>query len=110
MMEENLHAALDDDMALGFSLAGVKDIFIVTDGEGDGGLKEWFLSRLKDEGGLIILSMEAAEGLRDELFTKRARGALLPVVVILPGSGEDSIAKDLVRRAIGMMPHGEGTS
>lgn len=105
-----LHAALDDDMALGFSIAGVKDIYIISERDDPKGLRDWFTSRLEDREGIIVLSAAAASTLKDEIFAKRAKGSLLPVVVVLPGSGEDQIARDLIRRAIGMMPHEEGSA
>jgi len=107
-MAGQVSAAVGEDIALGLSLAGVKDIFMFGGNHSSGRLKEWFKARVGEGGALVILSPEAASELRKEMFDKRSQGILLPVVVIIPGEGGDLIAQELIRRAVGMLPGEDG--
>ena len=77
-------AAVSEEIALGLSLAGITDIFIHNNGEGEGELKRWYAQRLEERVGVMILSKECGEVLTRELFERRVTGEMLPVTVIIP--------------------------
>ena len=95
-------AACDESMTLGLSLAGVRDILSWKKGDDPLALKSWFKDAVSSDKEVIILSPECGEALRSSLFERRMEGKLKPLIVILPVEGEDSIARDLIKRAIGM--------
>ena len=101
-------AAVGEDEALGLSLAGVGEIFIWRMGNPVLDLQSWYERMIDSRSGVMILSMECTEGLREGLFRKRSEGKFLPITVTLPGEGEDERANDLIKRAIGMVSKDEG--
>jgi vacuolar-type H+-ATPase subunit F/Vma7 len=103
-MKLGVCAAVSEDVALGLNLAGVDDILVWENGMETETLKKWFRGMLQRDLGVLILTQECSEVLDHELFEKRAQGIMLPVTVIIPGSGEDKRARDLIKRAVGMDP------
>ncbi len=101
-------AAVSEDEALGLALAGVREILIWRPDEPISKLQGWYKDMVDRGSGVMILSIECAEGLHEELFRKRADGRFLPITVTLPGEGEDNRANDLIKRAIGMVSRDEG--
>lgn len=95
-------AACDESMSLGLSLAGVRDILNWEKGDDPGVLRNWFKDTVSSDSEIIILSPECGESLRSMLFERRMKGKLKPLIVIMPVEGEDFIARDLIKRAIGM--------
>ncbi len=106
-MSRGICAAVNEDIALGISLAGVSDTFIHGKETETGELKRWYKEKISADTGIMILSQEVGEVLARELFERRVTGELLPVTVIIPGEGEDRRAADLIKRAIGMDPNKE---
>lgn len=101
-------AAVSEDEALGLALAGVREILIWRVDEPIHKLQEWYKDMIDRNSGVMVLSMDCAEGLHEELFRKRSEGRFLPITVTLPGEGEDERANDLIKRAIGMVSRDEG--
>ena len=95
-------AAVGEDVALGLNLAGVEEILIWETGMERDRLRKWYRKMLGAGFGVMVLSHDCAEVLDHELFEKRAQGIMMPVTVIIPGSGEDKRARDLIKRAVGM--------
>jgi vacuolar-type H+-ATPase subunit F/Vma7 len=97
-------AAVSEDVALGLNLAGVDEILIWERGMDPDPLRKWYRGMLQGDYGVMILSQDSSEVIDHDLFEKRAQGIMLPVVVIIPGEGEDKRARDLIKRAVGMDP------
>jgi vacuolar-type H+-ATPase subunit F/Vma7 len=97
-------AAVSEDVALGLNLAGVDEILVWEEGMDRSQVKSWYKKMLDKEIGVMILSSDSGEALDHELFEKRSLGIMIPVVVIIPGEGEDKRARDLIKRAVGMDP------
>ncbi|MEA3559506.1 MAG: hypothetical protein U9R75_09665 [Candidatus Thermoplasmatota archaeon] len=102
MTEMGICAAVDEGVALGLNLAGVEEIFIWKIGMDISSLKGWYRQMVTAGRVLMILSQECGDILTHELFEKRVQGHMLPVVVVMPGEGEDKRSSDLIKRAIGM--------
>jgi len=94
--------AVSGRSAVGLSLAGVMDVLEWEPGHDLTVLREWYRSRVEGGARMMVLSPECGEVLSRELFEKRAKNEMLPVVVILPGGTEDKRARELVRRAVGL--------
>lgn len=101
-------AAADAETVLGLSLGGVKETLTWGRGDAPDTLGRWYRKMLGDNAGIMILSRDCSEALNKELFEKRTRRLLRPIVVVLPGEGEDPITEGLIRRAIGMNTRSEG--
>ncbi|MGA1822000.1 MAG: hypothetical protein ACMUIG_05690 [Thermoplasmatota archaeon] len=103
-------AACDESMSLGLSLAGIRDILSWKKGDDISELRDWFRRESSSDREIIMLSPECGESLRSDLFERRMEGKMKPLVVIMPVEGEDAIARDLIKRAIGMdgMENAEG--
>ncbi|MFO8051358.1 MAG: V-type ATP synthase subunit F [Thermoplasmatota archaeon] len=104
MTRMDICAAVEEDVALGLNLAGVEEIHIYDPKDDDGPLKEWYREMISSGKGLMILSRRCGSVLSHELFEKRSRGMMLPVVVVMPGKKEDKRATDLIKRAVGLDP------
>jgi vacuolar-type H+-ATPase subunit F/Vma7 len=102
MTEMGICAAVEEGVALGLNLAGVEEIFIWEKEMDVSSLKEWYRQMVTAGRGLMILSQRCGDILSHELFEKRVQGHMLPVVVVMPGDGEDKRTSDLIKRAIGM--------
>jgi vacuolar-type H+-ATPase subunit F/Vma7 len=105
MDTDRICAACDERTSLGLSLAGVRNIFRW--GKGDDGkrIAAWFREMIESDVEVIILTPEAGEALKNHLHRRRMEGRMKPLIVILPGGEEDTIARELIKRAIGMIPH-----
>ena len=108
MDKEFICAAADEETVLGLSLGGVKDTLTWEKGDAPDTLGRWYRKMSGDNAGIMILSRDCAGALKEELFRKRTQRILRPIVVVLPGKGEDPITEGLIRRAIGMNTRSEG--
>ena len=106
-MAGRICAAVEEGEALGLSLAGVREMLIWNQGDDPEEVRGWYLEMMEKDMGVMILSMHSADALKEELFKKRSEGIIKPVVVTIPGKGEDWRANELIRRAIGMNPSKE---
>lgn len=104
MRNMGICAAVEEEIALGLNLAGVEEIFVLEGPDEKTKLKQWYDDMLSKEMGLMILSKTSGDLLSHELFDKRSQNIMLPVVVVMPGEGEDRRAADLIKRAVGMDP------
>jgi V/A-type H+-transporting ATPase subunit F len=92
----------DFDTAIGFKLAGLKDVYVVTDGT----QAEEVMNKLtKDsEIGIIIITESLANKIRQHI--KELYKKLTPIVVEIPDKKETPIVvefiKDIVKRTIGI--------
>lgn len=95
-------ALCDRDTAVGFRLAGVKDIFVP-----EGNEKElWFNITEQDDIGLIFITEEIAERIEKYIKDFRIRNDV-PIVVEIPdkkGHKKDHInfVSQLIKRAVGI--------
>lgn len=107
-MRSGICAAVDEDVALGLNLAGVMEVQIWEKGMEIDILKKWYMRMMKEDYGVMILSQDCGEALSYQLFEKRVQGLMLPVTVMIPGTGEDRRTRELIKRAVGMDPESKG--
>lgn len=102
MNKKSLCAACDERTSLGLSLAGVTEILEWSEGDDPRALFDWFREMEGSGKQIMILSPEAGEAMGDRLLQRRMEGRTHPLIVILPREGRDTIAQNLIKRAIGM--------
>ena len=92
----------DKDTAIGFQLAGVKDLYI-TNGDF---LKKWNKITNRDDVGLIFITEKNADEIRNQLNEFRLRNTI-PIVVEIPDKNGRIIAhidyiSSLIKKAVGV--------
>ena len=92
----------DKDTAIGFQLAGVKDLYI-TNGDV---LKKWNKITNRDDVGLIFITEKNADEIRNQLNEFRLRNTI-PIVVEIPDkkgriSEHLDFVSHLIKKAVGV--------
>lgn len=94
------------DMAVGFSLAGVNEVFTPEDDYEAKKILEKLIG--SSDVGVILLSETIAEGIRDHLRQKKKRKEdVYPVIVEIPDKegpveGKEDPLQDKIKRAVGI--------
>ena len=96
----------DKDTALGFAMAGVKDIFVL--GPGEKGAQEVLERCIAEQKiGIVVITERIADGLREDIDRLKFDKELYPIIIEMPDKqGEIPGRKDpislLIKRAIGV--------